>query len=907
MTNKNDFTTVRFDDLTWGINVRDYESEIEDKQCVLLKNWNFSWNKLVSEKWVSRIYNWNSVIQGLAIDWDDVYHIEGNNLYKNGQTFALSNSYNVTFTGIDGKPFSINIDWVSKVYQFGFFWNETTALSSFLTQLNTDFPTYTITRSWAVFTFVRGGNSINISNPWLIKKIQINDFNIHSKIDVIIDWITYTWDWVTHSANANTFLNSITASLSSSYKYTSASGGIIYIGKQHTTMSVSINEYDRYTYKVQYRSSDTPSSGQYLDYTTLTVEWVQYKYDTQGTVSRAFKWELMVRDFTGQSEDITWTLSNTGSSTSQLGRNFIALNKRKITTVTKDASCTATRAILTHSGGTVIVSFSWNIATFNTIVDAWNFNIKADNNGASYTWRSLNATTTTTDYVTSNWGTIYNIVSLTSESVIPPYTIFDKLWTRSLWTETSYSWTGSYFSYDHYFNIRKTDYSTMSISSINHYTDIAFPDDTAYTTISTVVYRATWVVSNTATISMSAPDNTGSWLWDFFYDIYVSSYGVLIIWKAWIDSVFIDIAWVSTNINQGQPKSWTIYRGKTILWGYTGSDKIIFSKTDDPVTPTNELVVFSWYSAGVQSISWGNKWEISGFIVWENWLYVFKENEVWYTNSEKDTWTSFNFIFNKLTSNWASSQNAIAEVWQDIFYFDYINRAVRRLSYEQNLTTLRDTKVSDEISPILDTIPEDDEWNDERYSPLISLSYKYPNLELSFPDASSEYVFMNGSDLNYRYRKPNRTLVYNVSNKSWTERTDKSVATKFPIFASKGYFGSESGAIYKSFSWNTLMEWELESKLYTFWDDVMYKKYWRLDIVWKVIWSKTLTVEIIIDWEVIDERSYDYNNATIREKIDLYDIGQWFKYRLKHNWTWSIEIYDVQLHYLPTQIQDNFN
>ena len=48
MTKRN-YKPFRIEDLTGGINTRDYASEIENKQSVDLINWNFEGNKLVSE------------------------------------------------------------------------------------------------------------------------------------------------------------------------------------------------------------------------------------------------------------------------------------------------------------------------------------------------------------------------------------------------------------------------------------------------------------------------------------------------------------------------------------------------------------------------------------------------------------------------------------------------------------------------------------------------------------------------------------------------------------------------------------------------------------------------------------------------------------------------------------------
>ena len=121
-------------------------------------------------------------------------------------------------------------------------------------------------------------------------------------------------------------------------------------------------------------------------------------------------------------------------------------------------------------------------------------------------------------------------------------------------------------------------------------------------------------------------------------------------------------------------------------------------------------------------------------------------------------------------------------------------------------------------------------------------------------------------------------------------------------------FISLDGNVYKDFTWNLNEDGVMESKLYTFWDNIMYKKFARFDITWEIqpdAWeSKSLTVEIWIDWEKVDERTYTKTEKTqIKEKIDLYDIGQSFQFKIKHSGVWRVEVHDVQIFYKGTTIQ----
>jgi hypothetical protein len=487
-------------------------------------------------------------------------------------------------------------------------------------------------------------------------------------------------------------------------------------------------------------------------------------------------------------------------------------------------------------------------------------------------------------------------------------------WTTATANQLTYSLSDDALSYIYQQYSISTYHKVITVNSpwgFNDYFVIARNDSTALSittswNISVVDNSEIWITINQV------------WLWIEVYDRYnlaVSSYWILLTWHRAFDPVFVDLTNKSVTTISGtavwNPTLWIIYNWKIILGWYKWKDNIVFSKTEDPVTTANELIDFSGYSSGWQSVSGWNKGEIKGFIVGENWLYVFKENEVWYSNSEKDTWTSFNFVFKKITSTGASWQNAICEVEQEIFYFDYINRAVRRLWYEKDLTTLRDVAVSREIEDILAEIPEDHEWNNERFSNLINLSYKYPYLELNYPDSSAPYVYYNLADEDQKYRIPNKTLVYNTENKSWSKRSDKEYTNKYALHSHKGYYWTQNWNIYSSVSSNTSENWDSLSKEYTYWDDSAYKKIWRFDVVGKIIpdsWqSKTLTIKILLDDVEIDERVITATTTQrVIERIDLYDIWKRLQFKLQHSWSGRVEIYDVTPYIKGTNIQTDY-
>ena len=77
-------TKFKLDDLTWGINTRDFQTEIEDKQGLDILNFNSSWNKLVTAKGNTEKYSisW-AKFWGITIDWEDIWSITNWDLYKN--------------------------------------------------------------------------------------------------------------------------------------------------------------------------------------------------------------------------------------------------------------------------------------------------------------------------------------------------------------------------------------------------------------------------------------------------------------------------------------------------------------------------------------------------------------------------------------------------------------------------------------------------------------------------------------------------------------------------------------------------------------------------------------------------------------------------------------------------------
>ena len=843
MTKKR-FRTFPLDDLTWGLNLRDYPSEIEDKQMLQIDNFNFEWNKLVSSKWIDRIYNstFDNLIQGITTDWDDVWHIEWGNLYKNWDAEYLSNAYRINVTWINNDWFDIEIDWYRYIFDKSVL-DDSTAMNLFVSDLQTLlWSEYDISADWA-FQYVNinktDGSPINFTKPNLIKTIDIDTWWYWSWIDITIDWVNIKANHEDY--NSISELYDYIVSQLPVWVYTYDNTWLIRLYRNDLEVPViTYNNVTHYSYTVRAPDFDNPSwynvwwtppttRDVNTYYVQITLDWTDYKYTYP---------------------------------------NWIEWN--------------------TYSFNTTI-PYRWNVAHYSND-SVWTIPFGNFYDYINWWW---------IDYQIVSPAAYYDFWSLS----INEYTFAFR---RNDWAQVSYD-AERVLVIDENLNLR--DYSPTSNMFI------------------TSSYTVNVTVSDWADITWTT---TNIWLWlisDDLYDITVSNIWTLIVSKRGFSPVFIDLDGNVYEISAQdvwQPTVGTIYQWKIILWWYEWRDTIFFSKswTPDIVIQSDPVQDGDWlnfwtYSAWSQSISGGNKWTITWFKVGENWLYVFKEEEIWYTNSDYDSGPdaatpTYNFIFQKITSNWAINQASIADVWQDIFYFDYKNRAVRRLSYEQNLTTLRDVNVSDEIKSVFDEMPDKVYPN----STLISTSFTYPYYDIHiFTDSSEIFELVWNNE--WRYKIPNKTLSYNVDNKSWVVRTDKDNLGVLHAF--KWVFATIDGDIYKDHIWNTLEEGVALSKEYTFKDDVDWKFYGEIELVWDIEpeeWEeKTLTLEVLVDWETIElENSLSPNIITftkseltrLKNRLELYDAWQTFQFRLKHSWTWKVVISDIYIKWRPDLAQEEY-
>lgn len=310
-----------------------------------------------------------------------------------------------------------------------------------------------------------------------------------------------------------------------------------------------------------------------------------------------------------------------------------------------------------------------------------------------------------------------------------------------------------------------------------------------------------------------------------------------------------------------------LYYNWKLLYCKDWDNILYFSKTSS-ATDSYLVTDFSWYDWWLQRIWWD--WKITWLISWENWIYVFKEDEVYYSNSIREDWESFVFVFNRITNTGAKNPQCIARVWQDIFYYDAISRKIRRLSYEQNITQLRDTAISHEVNQIVYDYPLQQNYH--------RLNYFYPNVKL--------YTQSNPAT-----NQNNQALTYNVDRKSWTTET---VAVKWAWY---DITFDEDNKLYREET-SYKSEWEFKSKEYDLWDAIMFKRFWDIEIYWKNPDEIDLFLDVYIDWDLyetftISNNFWDY----FRERFDIYQDWRYIQFWIRYEWIWYIEINEVNISY----------
>ena len=918
------FKPIRMEDLTWGINVRDYASEIENKQAVSITNWNFEWNKLITEKWIEQSTNPSAVWVGaLSVDSNDIWTVAGWDVLKNGVAQWTKKGIIIKTNISDFVPWIEYIITIDSV-QYRFVWD---TILEFINNIDNQLSAagFTTDKQWdSIFILSNSNITYSVTSNQTYLLYNRDDVTAYTLWDVItvevtVDWVDYRYDYSYVDGALNAWqidieiMTGLKDELPSQYSATivnlDAALGIVEDYDSFAWIlinnALSVSEKKKFEYTYKYRGYNASTWGfEYIrlddgDDVLFELDWNEVKWPYWYSIDNWLAWNLWSWDtITINWITITvpdWTDAQFAADALETAMNSTWL----ITAVASNRTAFRREVWFFFKDWSIINSISWTwafawVASLFTpwvyqrqTVSSWNIQLG-----------TYNLYDPSDDFIVFNTTSIRDYIPdflVNQINSITWYNAVEEIFEGSLWIKINRDDFG-------FIEINEdvANPSDMENASWQEITDISANLFTTFTTVWAFIDVRTNTQTNADLIDLQGSTNlvrgnlTIGNNWGVLF-VDKDQWGASYLYDDAISSIWEDSVWL--------PTVWTIYNGKIVLWGYDWNDNIIFSKTSSPTQPLN-ILNFSDYSSWGQSVSGWDKWLITGMMVWENWLYVFKNNSVWYTNSERDSpdSLSFNFIFNKITSNWALNQNVITEVDQEIFYLDWENRAVRRLGYEQNLTTLRDVSVSREIAKLFDTLPAEQS--------LATSHFSYPYYQLSLTDWSSETItYSNWNE----YHLNNKHFIYNVENKSWTTRTwlDETIVSH------KWYIALNDWFIYKDFTWNTTEEGRFFSKKYTFWDDISYKKFGGFDIIgrveiWDVCWTqkwnaKKLTCNIYIQWELIEERTFTFTrNWNFQERIDLYDQWRSFEFELIHSWEWKIEIFDVQPHVVATNIQENF-
>lgn len=855
-------------ELEWGINLEDSPNEIDNKQCLEATNFNSSGNKLVSAK--GKVDSGNPTILkigGMTIDSGDIWTVSEWSLQKNWVDIPEGVGILITTSQEVFKPwveFHITIEWEeykiawANTQEFIYSLKDEVEANWLLTKVQNDLiliykadwttVNYTLQTNKA-FVLYNFRNKLSSGSPY--------SFNVDYNWEFEIDWDTYSWVFINTNPAANQ--------------------GQVDIALMTQIFWVIPNSYSKEMVFLDSSFNIVPT---FVSYSGILINWantVEWSFNKQYTAYR-----------------INWYSSNPVSSPINVDWTPIIWIRAY--------------SILFWWGSVNLVwtiNFDWNILNVDWTYDNTSFrNLITD-------FLDLYPTIYTYNF-TLNWNRFYFAKKdwTASSTIISILVNWTTNWNATAWNEWASSWVNSLGYND---NALRALYINW-INALWGYTVLensvswTLGLHISKTDLSELVVLA-WTIVTSTKVNRISEDIRGNFYEDWGLSIRELNNLVWLEWRAeitvgnlWTLVVDKDLwgaeyayEWLSIEIweeSVGKPTLGTIYQGKIVLWGYPDNDNIVFSQTSSITEPLNVLNFWA-YNAWGQSVSWGNKSKLTGFYVSENWLYVFKENEIWYTNSENDLPDSFtfNFVFRKITDTWAYSQQTITGVNQDVFFLDWINRKVRRLSYEQNLTTLRDTSISNEIDKLFDTLPEDQR--------LATASFKYPNYKLYLSDHTGGTIeYSNGET----YYLNNKCFVYNVSEKSWFTEDDKA----WIIIAEKWYLASSDWKVYIDDK-DRKSSWSFLSKQYDMWESVGYKRYTHFDIYWVNSEEIPLYLDIYEDWELLDSYLIDNNYwPEFRRRFDLWTEWRYFQFGLRYEWKSNIEIHDFSVNFKELKWYDMY-
>jgi len=487
----------------------------------------------------------------------------------------VEQTYTLTVPNPDWKIFSLGIDWMERTFKIGFFNNTALAYSTLETELQTWlWENYTVVYvSWTTFNISKyDGSAIVKTSPNLVRNVTITGFSIYTRITIIVDWVSVLLDWATHSWNVSTALDYLKTQLSASIYYMGADWINFIIARKDWVLPV-ISQTQSNIYQIWYYYYDTPSSWMYWDYTNTTI--AGNSFYTAWSKWRPFYWDRILRNIAGftVTNVNTWSMIDTTSENTFRWVRILVNTTWTLKSITIVSWVTATRAILQDDSGTQLATatISWWVATFNyPVTQGTYYRIWVDSSGAYYTtkyqgnwtWTTINAEYC--NYVSWIW--LFSIYSIDIEAKmdLTGYTILWKEFNKSTgWNDSTWTiWNESaYYDRYHYLYLIKNDYWTISINSVNTYTNPwSFPNDSYWFTLLNIWTATTSTVTTYTEITITNA---------------LSSNGYYI--PVWFNSSKIEItaestAWRSTWTWEWWAKRWVQSCNSSVSWFV--SDKV---------------------------------------------------------------------------------------------------------------------------------------------------------------------------------------------------------------------------------------------------------------------------------------------------------------------------------------------
>lgn len=239
-----------------------------------------------------------------------------------GTLQTVDNIYVLSVPDPDWEIFSIGIDWMTRTFYIWPFWSTALAYADLETELSDWLWSEYIVEydTGTNFNLSRvDGQSISQTIPNLTRLITLNDWNTHTKLDIIIDGTTISIDWDTYATSVLA-LDYVVTQIDSNYYAYRDSNTIIIARVDWAIPVITETTYNRYTYDLQWRDSTIwPTSSElwWSDGSNpakayrgrVTLEWVLYEYtlDTWITWSSSSYWY----DSPNIAWNPNWTIFNT--------------------------------------------------------------------------------------------------------------------------------------------------------------------------------------------------------------------------------------------------------------------------------------------------------------------------------------------------------------------------------------------------------------------------------------------------------------------------------------------------------------------------------------------------------------------------------------------------------------------